>query len=109
MKKGPSPTLEYWLGVGIYLWGIYKNNYISKILSSINTVVIIFILLHCTLSLDDQTLMKNEPSLTLEYWPRVRVYLRGIYKNNYIFWILTPINTVVIIFILMHCTLSIND
>ena len=109
MRKGPNPTLEYWLRVGIYLQGIYKNNYIFRILTPINIVVIIFILMHCTLSIDDQILMKKEPSPTLEYWPRVRTYLWVIYKNNYIFKILSSINTVVIIFILMHCTLNIDD
>ena len=55
MEKGPNPTLEYWPGVGIYLRGIYKNNYIFRILTPINTVVIIFILMHCILSMGDQT------------------------------------------------------
>ena len=55
MRKRPSPTLEYWPRVGIYLCGIYKNNYIFKILTPINIIVIIFILMHCTLSIDDQT------------------------------------------------------
>ena len=101
--------MEYWLEVRIYLQGIYKNNYIFKILTPINTIVIIFILMHCTLSIDDQTLMKKEPNPTLDYWLRVGIYLRVIYKNNYIFKILSSINTIVIIFILMHCTLSIDD